>query len=128
MSDEEEAGSDKVTASTRAFEEIDAQVFPGPGRGATQSEAAASDRWGAPSANMVEAYRRMFDVVAKHQRAQSERRASITAERRSRGVQLATSCTTDHRQQMKNEEEHANTETGESTCLTAPTKATARAQ
>ena len=35
MSDEEEAGSDKVTACTRAFEEIDAQVFPGPGRGAT---------------------------------------------------------------------------------------------
>jgi hypothetical protein len=79
MSDEEEAGADKVTASTRAFEELDAQVFPGPGRGATQSEAAASDRWGAPSAHTIEAYRRMFDVVAKHQRAQRDRRASITA-------------------------------------------------
>jgi hypothetical protein len=78
MNDEEEAGSDKVTARTRAFEEIDAQVFPGPGRGATQSEAAASDRWGAPSANTVEAYRRMFDVVARHQRAHSDRRATVT--------------------------------------------------
>jgi hypothetical protein len=79
MNDEEEAGSDNVTAYTRAFEEIDAQVFPGPGRGATPSEAAASDRWGAPSTQTVEAYRRMFDVVAKHQRAHSERRASDTA-------------------------------------------------
>ena len=71
MSDEEEAGSDKVTACTRAFEEIDAQVFPGPGRGATLSEAAASDRWGGPSAATVEAYRRMFDIVVRHQRANS---------------------------------------------------------
>ncbi len=69
MSDEEEAGSDKVTACTRAFEEIDAQVFPGPGRGATLSEAAASDRWGGPSAATVEAYRRMFDIVVRHQQA-----------------------------------------------------------
>lgn len=69
MSDEEEAGSDKVTASTRAFEEIDAQVFPGPGRGATLSEATASDRWGGPSAATVEAYRRMVDIVVKHHRA-----------------------------------------------------------
>jgi hypothetical protein len=81
---DEEAGSDKVTAYTRAFEEIDAQVFPGPGRGATQSEAAASDRWGAPSANTVEAYRRMFGVVAKHQRAHSERRATVTSGSRQR--------------------------------------------
>jgi hypothetical protein len=72
MSDEGEAGSDKVTACTRAFEEIDAQVFPGPGRGATPSEAAASDRWGGPSGATVEACRRMFDVVVKHQRAHSE--------------------------------------------------------
>ena len=79
MGDEEEVGSDKVTARTRAFEEIDAQVFPGPGRGATPSEAAASDRWGAPSSNTVETYHRMFDVVAKHQRAHSERRAGMTA-------------------------------------------------
>jgi hypothetical protein len=79
MCDQEEAGSDRVTACTRAFEEIDAQVFPGPGRGATQSEAAASDRWGAPSAHTVEAYRRMFDVVAKHQRAHRARRAGTTA-------------------------------------------------
>src|ERR1700722_16076624 len=71
MSDEDEAGSDKVTACTRAFEEIDAQVFPGPGRGATLSEAAASDRWGGPSAATVEAYRRMFDIVARHRRAHS---------------------------------------------------------
>jgi hypothetical protein len=108
MSDEEEPGSDKVTACTRAFEEIDAQVFPGPGRGATQSEAAASDRWGAPSAHTVEAYRRMFDVVAKHQRAHSEGRTDITAvsaERRSRGVQRSTSRATSHHHQMK----HANT-------------------
>ena len=28
MNDNEEPGSDKVTACTRAFEEIDAQVFP----------------------------------------------------------------------------------------------------
>jgi hypothetical protein len=69
MSHDEEAGSEKVTASTHAFAEIDAQVFPGPGRGATPSEAAASERWGGPSATTVEAYRRMFDVVAKHQRA-----------------------------------------------------------
>ncbi len=66
-SDGEEPGSDKVTACTRAFEEIDAQVFPGPGRGATRSEAAASDRWGGPSPATVEAYRRMFDLVVKHQ-------------------------------------------------------------
>ena len=79
MSDEEEAGSDKVTACTRAFEQIDAQVFPGPGRGASPSEAAASDRWGGPSAATVEAYRRMLDVVAKHQRAHSERRVGMTA-------------------------------------------------
>jgi len=66
-SDGEEPGSDNVTACTRAFEEIDAQVFPGPGRGATRSEAAASDRWGGPSPATVEAYRRMFDLVVKHQ-------------------------------------------------------------
>ena len=71
MSDKEDAGSDKVTARTRAFEEIDAQVFPGPGRGATLSEAAASDRWGGPSAATVEAYRYMFDIVVRHQRAHS---------------------------------------------------------
>jgi hypothetical protein len=68
MSHEDEPGSDRVTALTHAFAEIDAQVFPGPGRGATPSEAAASDRWGGPSPATVEAYRRMFDVVAKHQR------------------------------------------------------------
>jgi len=67
--DDEEPGSDEVTACTRAFEEIDAQVFPGPGRGATRSEAAASDRWGGPSPATVEAYRRMFDLVVKHQHA-----------------------------------------------------------
>ncbi len=78
MSDEDEAGSDKVTACTRAFEEIDAQVFPGPGRGATPSEAAASDRWGGPSVATVEAYRRMFDVVVKHQRAHSKPRAGMS--------------------------------------------------
>ena len=54
MRDYEDAGSDKVTASTRAFEELDAQVFPGPGRGATRSEAAASDRWGGPSPDTAE--------------------------------------------------------------------------
>src|SRR5437763_15284660 len=68
MSDVEEPGSDKVTASTRAFEEIDAQVFAGPGRGATRSEAAASVRWGGPSPATVEAYRRMFDLVVKDRR------------------------------------------------------------
>ena len=73
MSQKEEAGSHKVTASTRAFEEIDAQVFPGPGRGATQSESAASDRWGGPSPTTVEAYRHMFDLVVKHQLARRER-------------------------------------------------------
>ena len=81
MSDEDEAGSDKVTVCTRAFEEIDAQVFPGPGRGATPSEAAASDRWGGPSAATAEAYRRMFDVVVKHQRAHSKPRAGMSAGR-----------------------------------------------
>ena len=79
MSDEEEAGSDKVTACTRSFEEIDAQVFPGPGRGATLSEAAASDRWGGPSAATVEAYGRMLDIVVNHQRAHSERRANMAS-------------------------------------------------
>ena len=79
MSQAEEAGSDRVTASTHAFAEIDAQVFPGPGRGATPSEAAATDRWGGPSATTVEAYRRMFDIVAKHQRAHGERRDGMTA-------------------------------------------------
>ena len=68
MSDDEEPGSDKLTACTQAFEEIDAQVFPGPGRGATRSEAAASDRWGGPSPATVEAYRRMIDLVVKHDR------------------------------------------------------------
>lgn len=84
MNDEDEAGSDKVTACTRAFEEIDAQVFPGPGRGATPSEVAASNRWGGPSAATVEAYRRMFDVVVKHQRVHSEPRAGMSAGHRSR--------------------------------------------
>ena len=64
MSHEDEAGSDRVTAPTHAFAEIDAQVFPGPGRGATPSEVAASDRWGGPSAATVEAYRHMVGVVA----------------------------------------------------------------
>jgi hypothetical protein len=82
MSDEDEAGSDKVTACTRAFEEIDAQVVPGPGRGATPSEAAASDRWGGPSAATVEAYRRMFDVVVKHQRAHGGSRTGMTVHHR----------------------------------------------
>jgi hypothetical protein len=77
MSYEEETGSDKVTASTRAFEEIDAQVFPGPGRGATPSEAVATDCWGGPSPGTVQAYHRMIDLVMKHQRAHSERRASL---------------------------------------------------
>jgi hypothetical protein len=80
MSDDE-AGSDKVTARTRAFEEIDAQVFPGPGRGATPSESAASDRWGGSSAATVEAYRRMSDLVVKHQQAHNERRAGMTGHR-----------------------------------------------
>ena len=61
----DEPGSDKVTACTRAFEEIDAQVFAGPGRGATPAEAAASDRWGGPSPLTVAAYREMFDRVVK---------------------------------------------------------------
>ncbi|HUJ64736.1 MAG TPA: hypothetical protein VLX59_04295 [Acidimicrobiales bacterium] len=67
-----EPGSDKVTACTRAFEEIDAQVFPGPGRGATRLEAAASDRWGGPSPATVEAYRRMIALVVKHELAHSD--------------------------------------------------------
>ena len=71
MSDDDEPGSDRVTAYTRAFEEIDAQIFPGPGRGATPSEAAASDRWGGPSPATVEAYRRMFDIVMTHEKHQS---------------------------------------------------------
>ena len=66
MGDEHEPGSDKVTDRTRAFEQIDAQVFPGPGRGATPSEAAASDWWGGPSPSTVDAYHRMFDVVERH--------------------------------------------------------------
>jgi hypothetical protein len=70
-----EAGSDKVTATTRAFEELDAQIFSGPGRGATRSEAAASDGWGGPSPVTVEAYQRMIDLVVKHQRAHNEHRA-----------------------------------------------------
>jgi hypothetical protein len=65
MSDDQEPGSDKVTAGTRAFEEIDAQIFAGPGRGATRSEAAASDRCGRPSPATVGAYRRMLDLVVK---------------------------------------------------------------
>jgi hypothetical protein len=77
MSGEEEAGSDKVTASTRAFEELDAQVFPGSGRGATRSEAAASDSWGGPSPGTVQAYHCMIDLVVEHQRAHSEHRANM---------------------------------------------------
>lgn len=73
MSDDDEPGSDKVTARTREFEEIDAQVFAGPGRGATRSEAAASDRWGGPSPATVAAYRRMFDLVVKRRLAHSDR-------------------------------------------------------
>jgi hypothetical protein len=72
MTDEEEPGSDKVTASTRAFEEIDAQVFPGPGRGATRLEAAASERWGGPAPATVDAYRRMIALVAKHELAHGD--------------------------------------------------------
>jgi hypothetical protein len=78
MSHEDEAGSDKVTASTHAFAEIDAQVFPGPGRGATPSEAAASDRWGGPSAATVEAYHHMIDVVARLAAAATSRPACAT--------------------------------------------------
>jgi hypothetical protein len=69
MSEEQEPGSDKVTAGTRAFEEIDAQVFPGPGRGATPLEAAASDRWGGASPATVDAYRRMMTLVVKHEQS-----------------------------------------------------------
>ncbi len=72
MSDDEEPGSDRVTAATRAFEEIDAQVFPGPGRGATRLEAAASERWGGPAPATVDAYRRMIAVVAKHELAHGD--------------------------------------------------------
>ncbi len=72
MTDDEEPGSDKVTACTRAFEEIDAQVFPGPGRGATRLEAAASDRWGGPSPATVVAYRRMIALVVKHELAHGD--------------------------------------------------------
>src|SRR5437899_9178785 len=78
-SDGEEPGSDKVTACTRAFEEIDAQVFAGPGRGATRSEAAACDRSGGPSPATVEAYRRIFDLVVKHRLTHRHERASTTA-------------------------------------------------
>jgi hypothetical protein len=72
MTDEKEPGSDKVTACTRAFEEIDAQVFAGPGRGATRLEAAASDRWGGPSPATVAAYRRMLALVVKHELAHGD--------------------------------------------------------
>jgi hypothetical protein len=71
MSGDEEPGYDKVIASTRAFEQIDAQVFPGPGRGATRLEAAASDRWGEPSPATVDSYRRMIALVVKHELAHS---------------------------------------------------------
>jgi hypothetical protein len=67
--DGEAPGSDKVNACTRAFEQIDAQVFPGPGRGTTRSEPAASDRWGGPSPATVEAPRRIFDLVVKNELA-----------------------------------------------------------
>ena len=77
MTDAEETGSDKVTASTRAFEKTDAQAFPGQDVGATRSEAAASDRLGGPSPGTVEAYQRMIDLLVRHQRAHSERRASM---------------------------------------------------
>jgi len=69
----QEPGFDKVTASTRAFEEIDAQVFAGPGRGATLSEAAASERWGGPSPATVDAYRRMIALVVKHEPIHGDR-------------------------------------------------------
>ena len=108
MSDDEEPGSDKVTASTRAFEQIDAQIFPGPGRGATQNEAAASDRWGGPSPATVDAYRRMVDRVVKHRLAHQSRAARP-------GVQSTKVESSDHTRQR-----------GESTCLT--TAATARAR
>jgi hypothetical protein len=72
MSDDKEPGSDKVTARTRAFEEIDAQVFAGPGRGATRLEAAASDRWGGPSPATVDAYRRMIALAVKHELAHGD--------------------------------------------------------
>jgi hypothetical protein len=84
MSDHEEPGSDKVTVRTRAFEEIDAQIFAGPGRGATRSEAAASDRWGGASPATVGAYRRMLDLVVKHERGHRKQRACTTASRRQR--------------------------------------------
>ncbi len=73
MSDDEEPGSDKRTDSTRAFEEIDAQVFLGPDQGATRLEAAASDRWGRPSAATVDAYRRMIALVVKRDLTDSDR-------------------------------------------------------
>ena len=69
----QEPGFDKVTASTRAFEEIDAQVFAGPGRGATLAEAAASERWGGPSPATVDAYRRMIALVVKHEPIHGDR-------------------------------------------------------
>jgi hypothetical protein len=72
MSHDQEPGFDKVTARTRAFEEIDAQVFAGPGRGATQLEAAASARWGGPSPATVDAYRRMIALVVEHEPTHSD--------------------------------------------------------
>ena len=72
MSHDQEPGFDNVTARTRAFEEIDAQVFAGPGRGATQLEAAASARWGGPSPATVDAYRRMIALVVEHEPTHSD--------------------------------------------------------
>ena len=69
MSANKEPGSDKATDCTPGFEEIDAQVFSGPGRGATRLEAAASDRWGGPTSATVDAYRCMIALVVKHELA-----------------------------------------------------------
>lgn len=79
---DEEPGSEKVTPCTRAFEELDAQVFPGPGRGATRSEAAASDRWGGPSRATAAAYRRMSELVVKHDLTQNDNGQEQTSSRR----------------------------------------------
>jgi hypothetical protein len=109
MSLEAEPGSETVTARTRAFEEIDAQVFAGPGRGATRAEAAASDRWGGPSPATAAAYRRMVDLVVKHQLAHGARRSPTTrhplSNTASEPVQTRSRALSHHKQTATNEED-----------------------
>jgi hypothetical protein len=69
MGHTDDPGYDKVSDTTRRFEEEDEQVFSGAGRGPTAREEAAADRAAQVSERTRSAYREMTDRGA-HQRGE----------------------------------------------------------